>query len=273
MYLNINWICSEGWSCWRIRAILAPVRDCLCHRIDRSNQKFSSKRMEFPSPCSNSSSKKKEESPRRIWRGSSNRPPIYSVNLQSLRIRTQPHGHWRPHHHRWRSAWPILWFLEIAGVWCGRQLRNYQVCLPWRLRRQGQFLNRGIDTYPVHENQPPQAGYPAAREPLMPPAHFLLQLPHWMYFASHAGLSKYSQEVYDLIMDMFDCLPLACLVNRKFLLLHGGISPDLKTVKVWICSCKTLRRLIGFAKCLRAACSAIWCGQIQSTIRMGTVSN
>lgn len=31
-------------------------------------------------------------------------------------------------------------------------------------------------------------------------------------------------------MDSFDLMPLSCIVNGKFLALHGGISPDLKTV-------------------------------------------
>jgi serine/threonine-protein phosphatase 2B catalytic subunit len=31
-------------------------------------------------------------------------------------------------------------------------------------------------------------------------------------------------------MDMFDTLPLACLINSKFLCVHGGISHDLKNL-------------------------------------------
>jgi serine/threonine-protein phosphatase 2B catalytic subunit len=31
-------------------------------------------------------------------------------------------------------------------------------------------------------------------------------------------------------MDSFDLIPLACIVNGKFLALHGGISPELKSV-------------------------------------------
>lgn len=31
-------------------------------------------------------------------------------------------------------------------------------------------------------------------------------------------------------MDMFDSLPLACLINKKFLCVHGGISHDLRTL-------------------------------------------
>lgn len=42
---------------------------------------------------------------------------------------------------------------------------------------------------------------------------------------------KYDQEVYDIIMDSFDLMPLSCIVNGKFLALHGGISPDLKSTE------------------------------------------
>ncbi len=31
-------------------------------------------------------------------------------------------------------------------------------------------------------------------------------------------------------MDSFDLIPLACVINGKFLAVHGGISPELKTV-------------------------------------------
>lgn len=32
-------------------------------------------------------------------------------------------------------------------------------------------------------------------------------------------------------MDSFDLLPLSCVVNDKFIALHGGISPELKSLE------------------------------------------
>ena len=43
-------------------------------------------------------------------------------------------------------------------------------------------------------------------------------------------IKKFDQEVYDLIMDAFDALPLSWLVGKKYFVMHGGISPDLKKI-------------------------------------------
>lgn len=32
-------------------------------------------------------------------------------------------------------------------------------------------------------------------------------------------------------MDSFDLMPLSCIINGKFIALHGGISPEMRTLK------------------------------------------
>ena len=43
-------------------------------------------------------------------------------------------------------------------------------------------------------------------------------------------LAKFDIEIYDKIMDAFDTIPLGCLVNGRFLAVHGGISPEMETL-------------------------------------------
>lgn len=37
--------------------------------------------------------------------------------------------------------------------------------------------------------------------------------------------------MYDIMMDSFDHLPIACLLNNRFIALHGGLTPELIGIK------------------------------------------
>jgi len=42
---------------------------------------------------------------------------------------------------------------------------------------------------------------------------------------------KYDLDIYEAIMECFDNLPIAATINGKFLCCHGGLSPDISTLK------------------------------------------
>jgi serine/threonine-protein phosphatase 2B catalytic subunit len=41
------------------------------------------------------------------------------------------------------------------------------------------------------------------------------------------AISRYDIETYNLFMEVFDSMPLACIVDGKYFGMHGGISPEL----------------------------------------------
>lgn len=74
-------------------------------------------------------------------------------------------------------------------------------------------------------------------------------------------LHKYDLEVYNTIMESFDKLPLACIVNKKFLAVHGGISPSLEKLS-------DITDLSRFGEIPRKGllCDLLWADPIDSEI-------
>eukprot|EP00742_Colponemidia_sp_Colp-10_P001050 GILJ01001136.1.p1 GENE.GILJ01001136.1~~GILJ01001136.1.p1 ORF type:complete len:472 (-),score=66.36 GILJ01001136.1:224-1639(-) len=69
---------------------------------------------------------------------------------------------------------------------------------------------------------------------------------------------KYDRQIYNLFMDSFDTLPIAATINGKFLALHGGLSPEMRTLT----DIQTLSR---FSEPPRAGmfCDMLWADPVE----------
>jgi serine/threonine-protein phosphatase 2B catalytic subunit len=52
-----------------------------------------------------------------------------------------------------------------------------------------------------------------------------------VYSSLKTGLAKYTEDVYDLIMKLFDELPICAIIDETYFAVHAGISPSCQTVE------------------------------------------
>ena len=44
-------------------------------------------------------------------------------------------------------------------------------------------------------------------------------------------IDHYDEQTYETFLEVFDALPLACVIEDKYLAMHGGISPDINKIE------------------------------------------
>lgn len=52
-----------------------------------------------------------------------------------------------------------------------------------------------------------------------------------MMLIIHLGKRRYNIKLWKVFTDCFNCLPIAAIIDEKIFCMHGGLSPDLKTME------------------------------------------
>lgn len=45
------------------------------------------------------------------------------------------------------------------------------------------------------------------------------------------SINRYDLEIYNIFMELFDSMPISCIVDGKYFGMHGGISPELSKLE------------------------------------------
>lgn len=52
-----------------------------------------------------------------------------------------------------------------------------------------------------------------------------------MYFFSYKGKRRYNIKLWKIFIDVFNCLPVAAMIEDRILCMHGGLSPGLDSIE------------------------------------------